>query len=49
MAKNYSQNRSVSSSSKTLPSSIIVKRILAFSSAYKKIKESKKYLDQVNN
>ena len=27
----------------------VIKRILAFSGAYKKIKESKKYLDQVNN
>lgn len=49
MAKNYSQVKSVSSFSKTLPSTIVIKRILAFSSAYKKIKESKKYLDQVNN
>ena len=49
MAENYSQHKSVSSFSKKLPSSIVIKRILAFSSAYKKIKESKKYLDQVNN
>ena len=45
MAKKYSQNKSVSSFSKTLPSSIVIKRILAFSNAYKKIKKSKKYLD----
>ena len=49
MVKNYSQNKSVSSFSKTLPRSIVIKRILAFSSTHKKIKESKKYLDQVNN
>jgi len=49
MAKNYSQKKSESFSSKTLPNSIVIKRILAFSAAYKKIKESKKYLDQVNN
>lgn len=49
MAKKYSQNKSVSSFSKTLPSSIVIKRILAFSSAYKKIIESNRHVDQVNN
>ena len=49
MAKNYSQDKSASFFSKTLPSSMVVKRILAFSSTYKKTKESRKHLDKVNN
>ena len=49
MAKNYSQITFVSSSSELLPSSIVVKRILAFSSAYEKIKEDKRYLELVKN
>tara|TARA_B100001093_G_scaffold184100_1_gene176720 strand:- start:266 stop:415 length:150 start_codon:yes stop_codon:yes gene_type:complete len=49
MAKNYSQDKSASSFSKTLPSSIVVKRILTFSRTYKKTKESKKHIDKVNN
>ena len=49
MAKNYSQNKCVSSSLVILPGNVVVKRILAFSIAYKKIKEDKRYFELVKN